>query len=417
MTSDLVGRARRNEPISLCTIGDVVHDPGSNGPQDVETYRSLTEHGTQPIHVIVRAPGSDDVVTKAGKVVVIGIGGSWWRGADRVRFAIGAVRVGARLARGRRVDVFAASDPLVSGLVGLLLRWTTGKALLVHLQSELIRPEPGWANPVRTRIISRISTIVARRADMVRCVSRSIARNAVASGVRSNRVTYLPPRVDLSLFDPSSAARLRPSVRKSLGVQDRKVLLFIGTLVRRKGVDQLIRATPRIASKHPDVSVLIVGAGPILSDLRGLADRLGVSDRVTFLGSTTHREVPRLFAAADLFVLPSRNEGVPRVILEAMASGLPVVATNVGGVSEAIDDGKTGFLIPPDDTHALTTRISSLLDDPHLVGRVGSAARRNIATEYEREANIRAYAQLISDLACAAKRRPGVRDREVPDRD
>lgn len=383
----------------LCTIGNLVHDPGSNGPQDVETYQSLARYGVERLYLIARSPGRNDMVIRSGRVVVVGIGLGRGVFADRIGFALGAVRLGLRLNREARIDVFAVSDPLISGIVGILLRAVTRKPLLVHLQSELINLEPGWMNATRSRAISFITRSVCRRADLVRCVSRSIARNVAAHGVPAKKIVYLPTRVDLMRFAPEALAKQRQSARVDLGLADRKVVLFAGTLTKRKGVDELVEVLPEIASRHPDVALLIVGEGILGTHLRERGRQLGVSDRLTFLGSTTHHDIPRLFAAADVLVLPSLNEGMPRVILEGLASGLPVVAADVGGVSEVVEDRRTGLLVPAGDRVSLAHALTEVLDDTEAARAWGLAGREKVKQGYERESNLREYARLVTSLA------------------
>jgi glycosyltransferase involved in cell wall biosynthesis len=113
--------------------------------------------------------------------------------------------------------------------------------------------------------------------------------------------------------------------------------------------------------------------------------------------------MPQLVAGADLLVLPSLNEGLPRVILEAMATGLPVVATSVGGIPELVMDGRTGLLVRPGDERALADAVCRVLADPDLAEAWGRAGREVAEREYEREANIRRYAQIVETVACSGR--------------
>jgi glycosyltransferase involved in cell wall biosynthesis len=148
---------------------------------------------------------------------------------------------------------------------------------------------------------------------------------------------------------------------------------IIGTIARlgeQKGIDDLLRA----AAQLPDARIVVVGDGPLRQNLAELADALGVGDRITWTGWVD--DPAALLATFDIFVLPSRFEGLPLVILEAMLAAVPVVATDVGSVAEAIDDGRTGLLVPASDPAALAAAIRRLLDDPVAARRLADAARQ-----------------------------------------
>ena len=164
-------------------------------------------------------------------------------------------------------------------------------------------------------------------------------------------------------------------MRARLGLEGKRVLIFTGRLVPHKGVDGIVRA---LASLPDDVHLIVVGRGPRLSDLLGLARRLGVEERSHFLPSVTDEELPAYLRAADLFVFPSVNrlEGFGLAVAEAMACGLPVVIADMPGVREVIDPGREGLLVEPFLGADLAARLRELLDDPARRRQMGEAARR-----------------------------------------
>lgn len=203
---------------------------------------------------------------------------------------------------------------------------------------------------------------------------------AVSQEVSTSLVDWLPRvagkvRVIHNGVPPASfnyTTEMRAEARADLGVSpDQPVLLFVGGLHYRKGADVLIRAV--VGLPPPACRLLVCGEGELADDLRASAAELGLGDCVRFLGY--RRDVPALMAAADLFVLPSRWEGCPMVILEAMAAGLPIVATAVGGVPELIRDGQEGLLVPPENPVALAEALQGLLGDSQLAARLGNQAR------------------------------------------
>jgi phosphatidylinositol alpha-1,6-mannosyltransferase len=154
-------------------------------------------------------------------------------------------------------------------------------------------------------------------------------------------------------------------------------LLFCGRLNgphEQKGVDILLKAMPLILKQHT-VTLEIIGSGPRAGEYQALAKRLGVENSVRFLGFIENNKLPGYYSSADLFVLPSRRENFPIVLLEAMAVGLPIVSTAVGGVSEAIGDTESGILVQPNDPEKLAEAINSLLDQPEKMKMMGEKGR------------------------------------------
>ena len=169
--------------------------------------------------------------------------------------------------------------------------------------------------------------------------------------------------------------------------QERKgkfTLLFCGRLNGRrpfKTLDVLLKAVPLILQRH-NAELNIIGTGPRFDEYAGLARTLGIEEEVHFLGFVDPTEVPTHYASADLFVLPSRMENFPLVLLDAMASGLPVVATAVGGVPELVVDGETGLLVPPYDPQALAEAVNSLLDNPQSMRVMGAEGKKRVREQY-----------------------------------
>jgi glycosyltransferase involved in cell wall biosynthesis len=147
-----------------------------------------------------------------------------------------------------------------------------------------------------------------------------------------------------------------------------------------------------VLRRYPDAQFEIVGGGPELHSLLGRAEALGVLHAFTFLG---HRDdVPTRMADGDIFVLPSRSEAFPNAVLEAMAAGIPIVASGVGGIVELIDDGVGGLLVPPGDARVLADRLCRLMSDPALASRLGDAARAKAHTCYSFDRMVAAFESL-----------------------
>ena len=172
-------------------------------------------------------------------------------------------------------------------------------------------------------------------------------------------------------------------------------LLFVGRVVRQKGLDVLLAALAELPSGL-DWSLDIVGDGPSRPALAEQAARLGLAGRVRFAGWAARAAMPDILRAADLFVFASRDEGMPNAVLEAMASGLPVAATRISGNEELVLDGETGLLVPPDDVAALAGALGRLLGDRDLRRRLGAAGRERVVREYSWRSVAERYAALCA---------------------
>ena len=165
-----------------------------------------------------------------------------------------------------------------------------------------------------------------------------------------------------------------------------KQLIFVGRLAAVKGLPILIEAFARVRALHPEAQLSIVGDGPERGAAEARVASLDLGAAVTFHGSQSSDAVAELLARADVMVLPSFAEGVPVVLMEAMASTLPVVASRVAGVQELVEDGVSGYAVPPGDIETLVARIDTLLSDPGLCARMGAAGRARVIAEFDQRA-------------------------------
>jgi len=210
-------------------------------------------------------------------------------------------------------------------------------------------------------------------------------------------MTIIPNSVGASRFSPDFDGT---AVRTELGLRaGHSMILMIGVLARRKGHDVLVRAAPRIAASLPSVRILIVGGVPDegpswQSELEALIVELKVDGIVRLLGWRS--DVPELLAACDLYALPSRREGFPGSVLEAMASARPVVATPAAAAG--VIDGVTGRIVPTDDHDALADAIIETLADPDRARGMGEEGRRVAVRDYSAEAIARRYEDVYTDL-------------------
>jgi glycosyltransferase involved in cell wall biosynthesis len=168
--------------------------------------------------------------------------------------------------------------------------------------------------------------------------------------------------------------------------RDEKVLLFAGRLKEEKGIGLLVKVFKEVLTEYKEVRLIIVGSGEFEARARKMVDQLEMKEKVVFAGSVNHMDIPIYHSLSDIFVLPTlRQEGLPYVILEAMACGKPIVASKIGGIPSVIEDGKEGFLIKPGDIKALKERIIYLLKNPQDRESMGERGRGKVVKEFSKE--------------------------------
>jgi len=204
--------------------------------------------------------------------------------------------------------------------------------------------------------------------------------------------------VDLHRF--SKGAKQRARKRKELGIPpDSLVIGYVGWLIPIKGVTHLVNAMARVVEQHPKSILVLVGKGDDKGEeeikLKEQVERVGLTDKVSFLG--WRPDVDEIMGCFDIFVLPSLNEGMGRVLVEAMAAGLPIVASRVGGIPDLVKDGKNGLLVPPADVSALEKAISALLENKEKRKRMGEAGTK-ICRQYSAEAMVEQIDNLYAAL-------------------
>ncbi|WP_052336740.1 glycosyltransferase family 4 protein [Nocardioides alkalitolerans] len=219
-------------------------------------------------------------------------------------------------------------------------------------------------------------------------------------GVAAHRMVTVPNGVH-----PHTGSLGRDAARRELGLRpEQPVVMTVGRLTVMKGHRYLVEAVPMLLERFPDLVVVVVGEGHLREVLEERARTLGVAHAVRFPGHRT--DARDLLAAADVFVLPSRHEGMPLAVLEAMDASLPVVGTRVIGTSEAVDDGVTGRLVAPQDPTALAGAIDGLLGDPALRRRMATAGKRRHEELFTATRMARDTAE-VYDEALAPKRTTG----------
>ncbi len=283
---------------------------------------------------------------------------------------------------GTRPDLLVAHWVIPNGPPALLAARLGGVPLVVSLHgSDVFLAE-------RQRVIGERAREVFRAAAAVTACSPDLAERAMRLGALPATTATIPYGVDHERFRPS-ITETREAIRRELGLRPgERLVLAGGRLVHKKGLDVAIDAfaTGAVRDGVP-ARLVLFGYGDLLETLQAQVARLGLGERVVFTGRIERERIPALYAAADLFLLPSVHDhagnvdGLPNTLLEAMATGLPIIASNVVGVPTVIDHDREGVLMPEGDAAALGAAIGAVLTDPTRAAALGRAARERVERE------------------------------------
>ncbi len=269
----------------------------------------------------------------------------------------------------READVIHANW-IINGYMCALAGIITGTPVILTLRGEDV-------NQHKKSFVSRlISGILFRRIKMFTAVSGDFCGFLKDTGLPDEKVAFVPNGVEAKEPAPDDLSRFR---RENCIDSGRTNILFVGSLIKRKGVEYLLRAMKRLGSDR--VTLFIAGEGELKDELIAMAGELNIDDRVVFAGYQHNDTIPLWLASVDIFVLPSLSEGRPNVVLEALAHGVPVIATNIPGTSELIRDGENGLLCDPMDDLSLCEKLQILAGDEKLRSALSAGAKRFIVDE------------------------------------
>jgi glycosyltransferase involved in cell wall biosynthesis len=284
---------------------------------------------------------------------------------------------GLKLLRKWRPDVVLAFFGVPGGAVAWLIKLLAGIPYLVSLRGGDVPGFRPYDFAFYHRLIGPLLHKVWKDAGGVVANSQGL-KELAASFDKKVDIDIVPNGVDVRRF-----------VLNNNRDWDKPRLLWVGRLVYQKGLDIFFNALGELS--FLPWTLTLVGDGPQRYDLEQIASKREIADRIEFLGWLPREELPRHYKDSNLFVFPSRHEGMPNSVLEAMASGLPVIASNIAGNEELVIPGKTGLLVPPGDTNALKDALLELLSDPVRRKQLGTAARERVENHYTWDQVARKY--------------------------
>lgn len=325
-----------------------------------------------------------------------------------------------RVARTAETGTSRLADPRLFRGIGACARAFGAEIVHSHLSTATIASRP-VAAALRLPHVTTIHTMPGPRMQDLphhtrldgltsRLSARLVAPTATIARGYAARWRVPPGRMRVIGNPPAAppATGDRDAARAALGIgEGERLVLCVSRLEPEKGLTELVDAFPALAAAAPRARVAVAGAGRAEASLRARIDELGLAGRVQLLGRRS--DIGELLLAADVFCLPSRHEGLPLSLLEAMRAGLPCVVTAVGGIPDVITDERSGLLVEPCDPAALSAALARAVNDAGLAARLGRAASATAEREYAPAVVARAYAALYAEL-------PGRRDALRADR-
>jgi glycosyltransferase involved in cell wall biosynthesis len=280
------------------------------------------------------------------------------------------------VAQKKHATVIHAHWVIPGGVIGALAAGGRRLVVSLHGSDVFVAERHGLLRQAARRVFARSARVTA--------CSDDLRTRAIALGASPADIETVPYGVDSARFAPSAEARDR--VRRDLGLGQRPFVFTAGRLVPKKGFEVLVEAAARLRTEVPDLAVAIAGEGDLFADLQQRAAASG--GVVTLLGNRTQDDIAALCAAADVIAVPSVHDeagnvdGLPNFALEALASGTPVVATQVGGLPQAIRHAESGLLVAERDSAALSDALLALLRDRRLAANLGAAARVSVERDF-----------------------------------
>lgn len=274
-----------------------------------------------------------------------------------------------------------------SNMVALPIAWLARVPVRIATHHGVIEGFSRWRMFIHSWMVNH------NIAHKLVAVSQKTREVSLSEGVREERIAVIAN----GIVPLPIESRSRLEVREEAGMDVNDLMLVsVGRLVYQKAHEVLIACMPEVLKEFPNTKVLIFGEGPLRTDLQAQIEKLGLSNSVKLPGKTD--QIARYLASADVFVMPSRWEGLPIALLEAMSAGLPSVATKVEGVDEVLLEGEHGLFVPVENPQALAQAILQLLRDPQARSRMGAAARLHISTKYTVDRTCEQYLELMLSL-------------------
>lgn len=299
---------------------------------------------------------------------------------SRIFRAITLFLYALRLIIQERIKLLICAVPLSAGFVGFMFKKMTGMPYCVFYYGGEFKKYRKRKN------IIKLLRLILNNAHFILSISEYAAQEAGSLGVDKRKIVKLTPGVDIERFHPGLNCSY---LRVRFGLENKKIILTVSRLVRRKGIDIVINALPRIIKEIPNIAYLIIGKGEQESFLKKLVAEKALEKNVVFIGAVPDEELPKYYNLCDAYVMPNREtegaetlEGFGISFIEASACAKPAIGGISGGASEAVLDGRTGLLVDPEDFDAFVSTLIRILKDGGYAAALGRYGRERVEKEF-----------------------------------
>jgi PEP-CTERM/exosortase A-associated glycosyltransferase len=303
-------------------------------------------------------------------------------------------------------DILHAHSPVLNAIAALRVGRKLGIPVVYEIRAfwEDAAVDHGtnkeWG--VRYRLTRAMETYALRRVDAVTTICEGLRKDILARGIPQEKITVIPNAVNIEDFSPGEGPE--PQLARDLGLEGKVALGFVGSFYAYEGLNVLLQALPVMLTQKPDIRVLLVGGGPEEEALKELAARLGVAEKVVFTGRVPHADVQRYYNLIDVLIYPRLQMRLTDLVtplkpLEAMAQGRLIVASDVGGHLELIEDGKTGVLFAAGNPEKLASEVLVLLKTPERWSTLRRAARDFVEKERNWPGSVSRYEAVYDRIA------------------
>ena len=307
-------------------------------------------------------------------------------------FLFDALKIARVIFVNHKIDLVLTQDPFITGLVGYILKKRYGCSFLIHFHGDFWQNKywlkEKWYNP----ILLLLSKFLVRKADGIRVVSSGIKDKLVKKGIDENKIRVIPTPVDLEKFRNYDQKKVE-KIRKEY--QDRKVIINVGRKDFAKDYKTLYKAIKLVYEDYKKLAFLQAGNGDYLPGKIKTDENLILNS----IGKINQKELINYYYASDVYVSSSCHESFGKVLIEAMAIGLPVVATNTTGSKEIIKDGENGFLVLIGDSQALAKKILFLLNNPEKAKKMGRKGQQMVKERFDQQKIIKQTIKFWKDLS------------------
>ncbi len=335
--------------------------------------------------VVYTPPGVDGPLHPSPHLTVIPT-----NSAAKPLFVADALRIAGRVIDQEQPDLITTQDVFSTGFIGWMLRGRAAAPVLVQNHCYFIDNEAWLAEkPLKNHLFNALGKFVSRRADLYRTVNSTEAQTFLARGGQPERVVTQPLGTASPTFSEPPPDDAIAAARASVGLENHdKVIIWVGYPVPFKRIPVLFDVFDRVRQAKPEARLLLIGdMSRSQDDLYKLRAEMGLDEQVVMYGPVPHGDLPAYYHLARVFAMSSAYEGIPRVLMEASAAGLPLVGFDRVGVADVIEDGVNGYVLPEGDRDGMARRLVELLRDPDTAAQLGANARERAVDRFSAEKN------------------------------